>query len=66
MVESNDVTAAERQRVKELHDRLGTPKTAKRLGLSPDTVLRILAEVPVHRGTVLLLREALATLEDGQ
>ena len=60
--ENAEVSTEERQRVAALRDALGIPEAAKKLGLSRDSLLRILAASPVHRGTVLVLREALARL----
>jgi hypothetical protein len=56
------ITPEEKQRIEALRDALGIPKTAEKLGMNKDTILRILASAPVHRGTVLVLREALAKL----
>jgi hypothetical protein len=40
--------------------RLGVPAASKALGLGRETVIRILAGLPVRPGTLALLRERLA------
>lgn len=59
----SDVSPEERARLKALLDAHGLPGVVKKLGMGRDAVLRILATAPVHRGTVLVLREALARLD---
>lgn len=40
----------------------GIEKTAKSIGVSRDTLLRILASLPVRKGTVLLILESLKNI----
>lgn len=40
----------------------GIEKTAKAIGVSRDTLLRILASLPVRKGTVLLILESLKNI----
>lgn len=61
-VAADALTSEELKRVDGLREALGVPGAAKRLGVSPTSLLRVLASAPVHRGTVLLLRQALIAL----
>jgi hypothetical protein len=61
-MDNDDITPDERLRCAQLHDVLGLSAAARKLGIGKDSLLRILASSPVHRGTVAVLRMALARL----
>lgn len=56
-----EVTRDDLLRLRGLVGEVGLVKAAKRLKLSRDTLLRILAEQPIRRGSAALMREALGT-----
>jgi len=58
-----DLTEAEFERLRALHDAQGLPQAAKTLNIGRETLLRLLARTAVHRGTVLVVREALQKLD---
>ena len=50
-----------RERARRLIAALGAPAAAKRLGLGRDTIIRVAAGMPIHRGTLALLEKSLTT-----
>lgn len=57
------LTPSEVDSVRALDGRLGTTKAAKLLGIGRPTVLAIICGKSVHNGTVLCVREGLASPE---
>jgi hypothetical protein len=55
-----EVTAAERAQLRKLLTTRGEVALAKELGVARGAMLRVLADLPVRKGTVLVLRAALA------
>jgi hypothetical protein len=56
---SSEPTEQEREAVANSVDELGVLKTAANVGVSRETIVRIIAGLPVHRGSVALLRQHL-------
>lgn len=54
----------EREHVKKLCAAASVAEVARRLCVGKDSLLRVLAEQPIQRGTVLLLRAALKDAVD--
>lgn len=60
-----EVAESERAAVGRLCAEIGPVRAAKQLGISRDSLLRVLAKQPIRRGTVLVLRQALKGGERG-
>lgn len=58
-----EVDEASRLAVEAMCSKIGIQGTSKALGMGRDSVLRVIARQPVRKGTVLVLREALAALQ---
>lgn len=63
MSESEFLTSEERETVRALADERGDQQAAKDLGLSIDSLLRVLADRPIRRGTMHLLRSNLREIK---
>lgn len=63
MPEPERPTNEERAAVRRVADARGDHQAAKDLGLSVDSLLRVLADRPIRRGTLHMLRENLRQIK---
>lgn len=54
------VDEVDRLAVEALCNRVGVRQAAEKLGMSRDSVLRVVARQPIRKGTLLVLKDALA------
>jgi len=54
-----NLTTEERNTIRKIFEELGELQTIKYLGVGTESILRVLADLPIRRGTTMVLREAL-------